>query len=199
MKAPLVVTLICAAWAATACSVPPPLPDPSPVPATAAPSDPTTVTSRATASPTPLPVVASRTTTANATVLVSIHPVHSSDAVSTVSFTVRNVADRPQTVSVFGDGRMVRTGSDSQVHTLNDTDHHTVDGVFILDHQRQARLLPARDADGICACSSTKDLNLPPGDEVTLAAVFAGLPADVTSVSVHIPRAGMFDDVPVLR
>lgn len=116
-----------------------------------------------------------------------------------VLFSVRNVG--PERVSVgqaFDDGlwNVLAAGVEGK-----DIDKlFTVDGVFVVDAANAKRHSVARDPSGRCVCSAAQNAyGISPEQQVTLTAVFAAVPEDVSTVSVVIPLVGEFADVPVTR
>jgi hypothetical protein len=90
--------------------------------------------------------------------------------------------------------------SDLGISQTTTQSNFTVDGVAIIDTGAAKRYLPARSADHQCMCSGgLVSTTIGPDQTVYLSAVYQGLPAEVTKVSVDIPHAGVFGDVPVTR
>lgn len=133
-------------------------------------------------------------------VRIDLVSVHTSEAVTTVDFSVSHAggADgkRIQVSQAFSDGISQKDSAGEIV----DSDAFTADGVFLLDPKAAKRYLPGRGPDGVCVCSGNLSSTfVNPGQTIGLSAVFAGLPADTTTVSVFIPGAGTFDNVTVSR
>jgi hypothetical protein len=151
-------------------------------------------TAPATTAPTELPVLGTRTTGShNAALEVSLREIRSGAGAMTVTFSLTNRASTGETVwvnSFFDDG-VIQSATEGT---------YTVDGVSIIDTQNAKRYLPARSADHRCMCSTGLGTTTIGRDQtVFLSAVFQAVPADVTKVSVDIPHAGTFADIPVTR
>lgn len=155
-------------------SGPPPATTPSPEQASGA------------ASPSTLPVLASRETTAReAPITIAVNSLHTGTAGTTLNFTVTNHA-----------------GEDLRLSTALGPDDHrrnvNVSAVSLVDLTTGKRYLPARDRDDNCVCSSTHT-PIGAGQSVAYSAVFAPLAESADTISVYIPLAGTFDEIPVTR
>lgn len=141
-----------------------------------------------TATPSALPVLGSRETSHNGTPLViAVNSLHSTKGSTTLNFTITNRGSKPwQYWTAMSGG-------------LAGRDNMTIKNVFLLDTKHGRRLLPARDADGLCVCSDVGNQDIGAGQSMVLSAVFAPLPDGVDTTAVHIPLAGTFDEVPVSR
>ncbi|MFB4278773.1 MULTISPECIES: hypothetical protein [unclassified Nonomuraea] len=76
----------------------------------------------------------------------------------------------------------------------------TVSGVSLIDPVNAKRYRVARNGtgqDAECVCSGTQGQFLESGEAVTLYAVFAAPPADVTKINVEMPMIGVLTDVPI--
>ncbi|WP_067500783.1 OmpA family protein [Actinoplanes sp. TFC3] len=71
----------------------------------------------------------------------------------------------------------------------------TFDGVRLVDTEHRRVYLAAEDGTS-CACSSRVRANQ--GETKALRAAFTGVPAEVDKLSVMLPYAGVFADVPVM-
>ncbi|WP_433500533.1 serine/threonine-protein kinase [Sphaerimonospora sp. CA-214678] len=72
----------------------------------------------------------------------------------------------------------------------------TVTGAGLLDPPTGSKFSPAKQ-DGACLCSSVPRKYLESGDNLQLYASFSGVPEDLETISVDLPGAGLFDDVPI--
>ncbi len=76
----------------------------------------------------------------------------------------------------------------------------SVSGVSLIDPVNAKRYRVARNgtgSDAECVCSDTQGEFLKAGQTVTLYALFAAPPADVTKVNIEMPMIGVFTDVPI--
>lgn len=105
----------------------------------------------------------------------------------TVTVTIRTTLDRPSTA-----GRSTNISAHFSAATTG-----SADGIRLVDLERRRVHLPAPAADGgRCAC--TGRLRLAQGETGDLQAGFQGLPADATHLSVMLPYAGVFANVPIV-
>jgi hypothetical protein len=77
---------------------------------------------------------------------------------------------------------------------------YSVSGVSLIDPVNAKRYRVARNgtgSDAQCVCSDTQGEFLKKGQTVTLYALFAAPPADVTKVNIEMPMIGVFTDVPI--
>lgn len=126
---------------------------------------------------------------------IELNEVRTSGQTTTVSFTLVNTGTEAASPSyLFSDGVAQVPGH------LTKNDGYSADGVYVLDTLAGKRYLPARDPDGGCVCSSDlSSIMIAPGGRVTLSAVMAAIPAGSERVSVYVPTAGMFENIPVAR
>jgi len=152
-----------------------------------------------------LPVVATRETTdGNVSIAIDLNSVSVSGKVMTVLFTARNISDdgRWQISDYFDDG-LYSAPLDEAGARSEETDTHngsTTDGVAVVDNANGTMYRAAYDAAGNCACNV--DLGgkfVPAGEGMVLTTLFAAPPEDVETVTVQIPGAGSFTDVPLTR
>ena len=199
LRARLVVAATAAALLLSACTGAPSQPaDPAQTPAQTQAESPGAATStptnaqgdaaRASATPEALAVVQAReTSTSRGPVTVGVNSLVVRGDVMTLNFSVTNTGtDEWMPWTDFNDG----PGRD-----LN----RSVDGVYVVDATNGKRHLPARDGDDDCVCSVPGNQRVKPGHTVTYSAVYRAVPAGVDTVSVFIPSAGVFDDIPVTR
>lgn len=155
-----------------------------------------------------LPVIESRKASIRGNdATIALNEVVVADGLTTVTWTVTNdeAGSRmlqltlvvPSGQSVFSDGR---TGAVPGSGTEVEGDLSAVDGVFLIDAVNRLRYLPARDAQGTCACSRTERYEtIAGGQSRSFSAVFRAIPAGVDTVGVSIPLAGTFSRVAVQR
>ncbi|WP_336207846.1 hypothetical protein [Nonomuraea sp. LPB2021202275-12-8] len=77
---------------------------------------------------------------------------------------------------------------------------YTVGGVSLIDPVNAKRYRVARNGtgpDAECVCSETQGEFLKEGQTLSLYAVFAAPPADVTKINIEMPMIGVFTDVPI--
>ncbi|MET8001536.1 hypothetical protein [Nonomuraea glycinis] len=77
---------------------------------------------------------------------------------------------------------------------------YSVSGVSLIDPVNAKRYRVARNgtgSDAECVCSDTQGEFLKKGQTVTLYALFAAPPADVTKVNIEMPMIGVLTDVPI--
>lgn len=144
--------------------------------------------------PTDLPVIGTRTTSDKDIPLeISLREVRSGTGAMTVTFSATNRSTTGKAWDIWD------FFSDGITQVEGDGDW-TADGVAVIDTTAAKRYLPARSADHHCMCSQgLLDTTVGPDQTVYLSAVYQGLPPDVTTVSVEIPHAGVFGNVPVTR
>ncbi|MFT3861376.1 hypothetical protein [Micropruina sp.] len=164
-------------------------------------------TAQPTQLPTPDAVIASRTTSYEGTkAKVDLNQVIVTGDVTTVTWTLTNVSSKNSILliggtfkdtSIFSDGLTATVpGSDAEVPG----DLRTADGVFLIDTVNKRRYLPARDAQGVCLCSSNPRWQLlERGSSMPFSATFRAIPEGIDLVNVSIPGAGTFVKVPVER
>lgn len=157
-----------------------------------------------TALPADLPVLATRATTDGSTPLeIDLNAVTVSGDVMTVLFTARNLGDDNWQISEYFDDSYGTAPLDTD--GARSDEHQTrlafsTDGVAVLDPVNGTMHRAAYDTAGNCACNV--DLSsrfVGAGEQVVLTTAFAAVPDDVETVTVQIPGAGAFDDVPVTR
>ena len=143
--------------------------------------------------PTELPILGKRTTADRDVPLeVAVRQVSSGTGAMTVTFSVTNRSTSGTTWwanSFFDDG----------VNQYPQDNRWTVDGMAVIDTTNAKRYLPARTADHQCMCSANTSTSISPDQTIYLSATYQAVPAEVTKVSVDIPHAGVFADVPVTR
>lgn len=153
-----------------------------------------------------LPVLGSRQTTAGETPLqIDLNDVSVAGEVMTVLFTVRNLAevdDTWQIASTFDDGTgtapLDGDGEKSEEFVLLNAS--STDGVTVIDTANGMMHRAAYDTAGNCACNvGLSGQFIGPGEAMVLTTAFAAPPEDVDTVTVQIPGAGSFDDVPLSR
>lgn len=152
-----------------------------------------------TATPTTQAVLASRAGQAGQRkVTISVHRLLVRGETTTLEFSVTNDDSEGALLSsAFSDGVDATVpGSDAKVPD----DSLTVDGVYLIDNVNKLRYLPARDSRGVCVCTTLERFQqLQPGNTFPLSAVFTAVPADVTTVDVYVPKAGIFTGIAVER
>jgi hypothetical protein len=77
---------------------------------------------------------------------------------------------------------------------------YSVAGVSLIDPVNAKRYRVARNgtgSDAECVCSDTQGEFLKKGQTVTLYALFAAPPADVTKINIEMPMIGVLTDVPI--
>ena len=151
-----------------------------------------------------LPVIGERDTSSGETPLkVALNSVTVSGGTTTVLFSVTNAgegsgngwhvwdnfSDQVTGVPLNSEGKMSDAGGDGA----------NTDGVTVLDTTNQQVYRAAYDTGGNCLCSPTGSLHIAAGQTVVFQTTFAALPEDVSSVTVTIPLAGSFENVPVTR
>lgn len=151
-----------------------------------------------------LPVLATRTSAAGSIPLeIELNSVTATGQVMTVVFTARNTGEeRWQISEFFDDGSGYAPLDDAGTRS---EEHETMlawstDGVAVLDPVNGRLHRAAYDSTGSCACNV--DLGnrfVGPGEAVVLTTAFGAPPEEVTHVTVQIPGAGSFDDVPLGR
>lgn len=154
---------------------------------------------------TELPVIATRETTAGQTPLaIDLNSVSASGEVMTVLFTVRNLSDdgRWQISDYFDDGLYSAPLDDAGARSDETSTHNgsTTDGVAVVDNANGTMYRAAYDSAGNCACNVELGSKfVAAGEGMTLTTLFAAPPEDVETVTVQIPGAGSFTDVPLTR
>lgn len=153
--------------------------------------------------PDDLPVVATRPISEDGVELeVDLNSVSATGEVMTVLFTVRNIGDSRMTINrMFDDGSnqapLDDDGEDRQ-EVLNLG--YTSDGVTVIDPAEGMMHRAAYDDSGRCACSGELGIvHLEAEDAVVLTTSFAAPPQSTEAVTVSIPLAGAFEDVPLIR
>ncbi|CAM2924255.1 hypothetical protein ACSL103130_07225 [Actinomyces slackii] len=150
-----------------------------------------------------LPVIATRTaSTGDTPVTIALNSVSVSGGITTVMFSVTN--DGPdsglglQVSDIFSDGESTiplnSDGAQGDGGTLQNTD-----GVTLLDAANKKIYRVAYDNAGGCLCSSTSGIFIDAGHTTVFQASFAALPKETSAVTVTIPVAGAFENVPVTR
>jgi hypothetical protein len=172
---------------------------PSPQPSTSSPADvpqaqqaPASVPATTAASE--LPLLGVRKTGDRTIPLeVALREVRVGASAMTVTFSVTN---RTQNTENW----WVNSFFDDGVSQSNDDTVYTADGVTVIDTKGAKRYLPARTAENRCMCSNHLGSAIIGRDQtVFISAVFQAVPADVATVSVDIPHAGIFADIAVTR
>lgn len=150
-----------------------------------------------------LPVLATRPTTAGDIALeIDLNGVTVSGEVMTVLFTARNLGEeRWQVSDYFDDGSSRAPLVDGEEAEESDGRlAFTTDGVTVIDTANGLMHRTAYDTQGGCACSSNLvGTFVDQGAALVLTTSFAAPADDVETVTVTIPGAGSFDDVPVTR
>jgi hypothetical protein len=98
----------------------------------------------------------------------------------------------------FSDGFNDVPLNDDGATTSGGTEFNT-DGVTVLDTSNKKIYRSAYDTAGGCLCSSTDGVSISRGATTVLQTSFAAVPDDVDTVTVTIPMAGAFENVPVTR
>lgn len=134
---------------------------------------------------------------------IALNSVTVSGGTTTVLFSVTNTegeaGDDWQVADHLSDGVSgVPLNADGAVSDKSGDTSNT-DGVTVLDTTNQQIYRAAYDTGGNCLCSSTHSQFIDPGYTVVFQTTFAALPEDVSSVTVSIPMAGAFENVPVTR
>jgi outer membrane protein OmpA-like peptidoglycan-associated protein len=75
--------------------------------------------------------------------------------------------------------------------------HYAASGIGLLDGVGNRLYMPLWTTDNQCLCSNTRRITVPPGGSVALYAVFRAPPAQVQRVTVVVPHAVPFQDVPI--
>lgn len=151
-----------------------------------------------------LPVIAERDGVGDDVSLkIALNSVTVSGGTTTVLFSVTNTegeaGDDWQVADHLSDGVSgVPLNADGAVSDKSGDGSNT-DGVTVLDTTNQQVYRAAYDTGGNCLCSSTSSQFIEPGYTVVFQTTFAALPEDVGSVTVSIPMAGAFENVPVTR
>jgi hypothetical protein len=148
-----------------------------------------------------LPVLGShKTAHGDIPLQVDLNEVKADGQVMTVTWSARNLSsgdERWQVASFFADG-IFQDGPDGK--SADTETGGTADGVFVIDTKNAKRYLPARDGLGDCVCSvGNSSTFISSGQQASFSAVFRAPPADVTTVAVSIPHAGVFSKVTVQR
>ncbi|MDO4887725.1 MAG: OmpA family protein [Actinomycetaceae bacterium] len=151
-------------------------------------------------SPTDQHVLASRSTVADVQkATVELNSVIDANGSTFVSWSVTNNDDsRIQVSDAFSSGRYESAVDESG--GSGDSHGDVANGVVLVDGANRHAYHVAYDKSEDCLCSD--DLSaafISPGQTVTFFATFAQLPEGTDSVAVHIPTAGVFDNVPVTR
>ena len=172
--------------------------DPGASPTTAS-TTPDTSASPSTPAP-PVAVIASKNTSVEEVPLrIDLVSVRVEGGLTLVDFAVTNTGTKGslQVAAAFNDGS---TTKDANGKVVMPSDYDSADGVYLLDDVSKKRYLPARNAQGSCVCSVGLSATfVRPGQSVTLSAVFKAVPAEVSTITVYIPKAGTFTNVPVSR
>lgn len=131
---------------------------------------------------------------------ITLNSVTANDGTMTVNFSLNNTSDssKIQVARMFSNG-IADIDEESGDAETRDAERYTADGVFVTTSE-QKRYLVGRGDDGICACSSNlAGTFVNKGQTMTFSAVFAAPPAEIDSVDVHIPTAGTFENVALVR
>lgn len=153
-----------------------------------------------------LPVIATRETVDNDIPLgVDLNAVTVSGKIMTVLFTAHNLDkddQRWQIAGFFDDGSgnapLDSDGKRSEQFDVMLMD--STDGITVLDTVNGALYHAAYDSARSCLCDV--DLGnsfVASGQAIVLMTAFAAPPEDVETVTVYIPGAGSFDNVPLTR
>lgn len=190
----LAITVPLFAIALTGCGILSPQATPAPPPQNPGQAQPLPPQATSSVAPTDLPVIATRTTSDNEVPLeISLREVRSGAGAMTVTFSATNR-------STTGKNWAIWDYFDDGIQQVAGEGDWTTDGVAVIDTAGAKRYLPARSADHHCMCSGNLvQTTVSPDQTVYLSAVYQGLPGDVTKVSIDIPHAGVFGDVPVTR
>ncbi|MCK6211580.1 hypothetical protein KZX45_13600 [Georgenia sp. EYE_87] len=153
---------------------------------------------------TALPVIATRATSDGDNLLeIDLNTVSVSGDVMTVVFTARNVGDGRWQIHQYFDDGLLSAPLDDEGTRGEDAplkNGATTDGVSVIDTTNGTVHRAAYDVAGNCACSVNLTVrNVEPENSLVLTTSFAAPPEDVESVTVQIPGAGAFADVPVNR
>lgn len=130
---------------------------------------------------------------------ITLNSVTANDGTMTVNFSLTNQgsSENIQVAQMFSDGIRDK-GKDGKPTALS-ADTFSADGVFVTTSE-QKRYLVGRGDDGACACSSNlATANVDAGQTMTFSAVFAAPPEEIDSVDIHIPTAGTFENVSLVR
>lgn len=130
---------------------------------------------------------------------ITLNSVTANDGTMTVNFSLNNTSDssKIQVAQMFSDG-IKDKGKDGKPTAVS-ADTFSADGVFVTTSE-QKRYLVGRGDDGACACSSNlAAANIDAGQTMTFSAVFAAPPEEIDSVDIHIPTAGTFENVSLVR
>jgi len=155
-----------------------------------------TATSGASVAAAPLPVLAQATSADNQnTYRVTVNRLSVSGQLLQLTFSVTDTkAD-----GFWIPGGAFNNGIRDADGPLASTDSETADGATLIDTKNAKRYLVARGPSGLCACSSTSGVVIGAGKTVSFTATFKAPPADVTAMTVMIPKVPTFANVPVQR
>ncbi len=195
----------CLTLAAAGCSAAP-APPGAPASSVAVPTAPAPATTAAPAQPTTgptteasvQPALASRTASLDGgEVRIDVRELRVTGELTLLTWSVTNTSRQSLRVDGFGD-HLYATDPVTKERVPSELSG-PVDGVYLLDAVNKKRYLNARDAHGGCVCSFTAGVTLKAGETVLLQNVFQSVPPGVAKVTVVIPRAGSFGDLPVSR
>lgn len=131
----------------------------------------------------------------NKDVEVTLNNVVANDATMTVNFTMTNneKSGNKQVKDRFNNGLREAEGAEGTADTFS------ADGVYVVTEEKK-RYLVGRDENGVCACSGNlSNMFVNSGGSMTLSAIFAAPPEQISTVDVFIPTVGTFTDVPLER
>lgn len=170
---------------------------PTPVDSATASSTSTTSTGSAPgATPAKLPVLASRPFGGVANMSVQVNSVVVRDGVTTLTYSLTNSGkERFQVAASLSDGILQQVNGKAV-----DGDGLSADGTYLVDTASAQRYLVGRGPNGACVCDQgLAGAFIAPGESRSFSSVFKALPDAVTKVTVVVPGAGAFTDVPVTR
>jgi hypothetical protein len=155
----------------------------------------------ASAAPADLPVIAQATTSGgkNLPLRISLNRLTVSGELLQLTFSVTNTG-APEKGHKFQVAQFFADGVSQTDSAFSTADAFTVDGVYLLDPKNAKRYLVARNANRVCVCSGhLSDTFIGAGTTNTFSATFKAPPADVTTMTVVIPKTAPFENVPVQR
>ena len=71
--------------------------------------------------------------------------------------------------------------------------------IYYVDTKNKKKYLVVRDTQNNPLCSSMQDLSVSPGETKSCWAKFPAPPSDVTAISVYVPGAPPFENVPITQ
>ncbi|WP_372698277.1 hypothetical protein [Arthrobacter sp. JSM 101049] len=132
--------------------------------------------------------------------VITLNSVSADAGTMTVNFSLTNNKEKGnvQVSDLFANG-INETDEEAGGNDVRQADAFSVDGVYVITPEKK-RYLVGRGENQVCACSSSlAGTFVNEGQTMTFSAVFAAPPADVKSVDVHIPTAGAFENVALVR